>query len=805
MLEAPTLDNEIDRLRKLNEYDILDTDSEEIFDEITRTAAAICNAKISLVSLIDKDRQWFKSKHGLDVSETSRAISYCGHAIQSDEVMIVEDAEDDQRFCDNPLYLNEPHVKFYAGAPLITPEGYRIGTLCVIDSERKSLQNHQVLALKSLSKQVVSYLELKISNTKLSNLKHTFDTQNSKFKQILTNLLEGLIVYNNNGQVITYNPAALKILGISEAQLMGHDCIASRWQSTYEDGTPFAGEQHPALLAYKSKTTLKNLIMRVTDETGVTRWISINSSPMQTNDGINSITTFTDVTESRKLQEETTFILNSMQVGTWKLDLLKDELHWDESNYQIFKSNKEDFSGARQAWVSRLHPNSKEKTMKEFNDAIAGKQDFNTTFAIITPDGSQRFIGGKGEVFRDQAGVPVRMVGINWDKTKEHLASLELEQQKKVAQHHTKLASIGELAAGVGHEINNPLAIAKGFLFSLNKKLAGNDETIVNTFSKINNALDRIAKIVKGLRTFSRIDDSEFVHFDVIETLEESISLIEDMCKSEGITLISNTMSTQIGINGNKGKLQQIFINLISNAKDALKTTDNKTIFISTELKLDKLKIIFKDTGCGIPNNIIDNIFDPFFTTKDVNEGTGIGLSLVYNFLNEIGGSISVTSEESKGTEFIVELSVTDFKQTSKLTSQGEVMNESQINCSVIVADDEEGIRDILEMSLGDMGIKVTTAENGKQALDLYLDDPDKYDMIISDIQMPEMDGLSLVKAIRGNTAIKQPKFIFITGGINIDFEDSDNDLVKLIDAHFFKPFDHDEIFATLKRLAEWR
>jgi signal transduction histidine kinase len=128
--------------------------------------------------------------------------------------------------------------------------------------------------------------------------------------------------------------------------------------------------------------------------------------------------------------------------------------------------------------------------MREFYDAIAGKQDFNTTFEITTPDGSQRFIGGKGEVFRDQNGVPIRMVGINWDKTKEHLASVELEQQKKVAQHHTKLASIGELAAGVGHEINNPLAIAKGFLFSLQKKLAGNDESIINTFTKVNNALD---------------------------------------------------------------------------------------------------------------------------------------------------------------------------------------------------------------------------------------------------------------------------------------------------------------------------
>jgi CheY-like chemotaxis protein len=117
------------------------------------------------------------------------------------------------------------------------------------------------------------------------------------------------------------------------------------------------------------------------------------------------------------------------------------------------------------------------------------------------------------------------------------------------------------------------------------------------------------------------------------------------------------------------------------------------------------------------------------------------------------------------------------------------------------LADDEEGIRDVLAMIIEEMGIKVTKAENGQQALDLYMNAPEAFDMIISDIQMPEMDGITLVKTIRKNQQLKQPKFIFITGGVNIDFDSSDNELNHLIDGHFFKPFDQDKVFETLKAL----
>jgi len=160
------LDEEL-RLEDLYKYDLLDSHSEESFDELTELARDLTNSSIALISIIDKDRQWFKSKQGLDAPETPRDISYCGHAIMDDELFIIENSALDERFCDNPLFTGPPHVTFYAGAPLIMSSGFRIGTLCVIDSKPKVLDEFQKKALRSLAKSVVRLIELNFNNQKL--------------------------------------------------------------------------------------------------------------------------------------------------------------------------------------------------------------------------------------------------------------------------------------------------------------------------------------------------------------------------------------------------------------------------------------------------------------------------------------------------------------------------------------------------------------------------------------------------------------------------------------------------------------
>ena len=162
MIEPKLHEKENERIKNLKSYSILDTLPEDDYDNLTAIAAQICDTPISLVSLIDSDRQWFKSHHGTDTAETPREYAFCGHAInQPDEILLVQDSRKDKRFHDNPLVINDPHVIFYAGIPLISDQNLPLGTLCVIDHKPRNLNQNQLDSLKALSKQLMNLFELR--------------------------------------------------------------------------------------------------------------------------------------------------------------------------------------------------------------------------------------------------------------------------------------------------------------------------------------------------------------------------------------------------------------------------------------------------------------------------------------------------------------------------------------------------------------------------------------------------------------------------------------------------------------------
>ena len=196
--------DEAARLQALQRYRILDTEPERSFDDLTLLASHICGTPIALISLIDADRQWFKSRVGLTVSETSRSIAICTHAIQQQDVFIVPNALDDERFRDNPLVTGDAHLRFYAGAPLVTPDGHALGTLCVIDQVARTLTRDQVAALEALRRQTVAQLELRKNIMDLGRALAERDRAESARTTLIDELRAALDNVNRLGGLIPY-------------------------------------------------------------------------------------------------------------------------------------------------------------------------------------------------------------------------------------------------------------------------------------------------------------------------------------------------------------------------------------------------------------------------------------------------------------------------------------------------------------------------------------------------------------------------------------------------------------------------
>ncbi len=216
--------NEQERLAALRTYAILDTAPEAAFDDLTKVASYICDTPISVISLIDRDRQWFKSEVGLGVRETPRDQAFCAHAILQEGVFVVPDASEDTRFAGNPLVKADPNIRFYAGAPLVTPDGYALGTLCVIDRVPRTLTAEQMEALRALSRQAVAQLEMRrnlaelhVAYTRL----HEADALKGEFVSMVSHELRSPLTSIRGGLQLVLSETGATLDADARALLLG--------------------------------------------------------------------------------------------------------------------------------------------------------------------------------------------------------------------------------------------------------------------------------------------------------------------------------------------------------------------------------------------------------------------------------------------------------------------------------------------------------------------------------------------------------------------------------------------------------
>ena len=279
--------NESIRQHALDQYEVLDTPAEAAFDELAELAAALFDAPIALVSLIDRDRQWFKSRIGVALSQTPRSVSMCDIAIRSDSVMVVEDTLADARFATNPMVTGEPHVRFYAGAPLTTPEGLRVGTLCVIDDKPRHCSDPQRSALGVLARQVVAQLELRKQNRALR-------AEQALMARIIASSPIGIALGDPKGRCLVANAAIARHLEVPLEDLLA-GMLERVDRLTREDG-------HPETPTGTDQPSAARIVRRGAGG-GTDRWLDVNVMDFPTDCGQRRLFMTRDLTDSRRSEQ----------------------------------------------------------------------------------------------------------------------------------------------------------------------------------------------------------------------------------------------------------------------------------------------------------------------------------------------------------------------------------------------------------------------------------------------------------------------------------------------------------------------
>ena len=293
-MRAQLPENESERLRALEQCGILDTLPEEDFDGIVSLAAQICGVPIAAISLIDRDRQWFKAILGIPVSETARDVAFCAHTILQPDLLVVPDAQADPRFADNPLVTGDPNIRFYAGAPLITTEGHALGSLCVIDRAHRVLTKEQQAALRVLARQVCAQLELRrrveehkqqVEEQKLLLAERTraqdqLQEYAERFEAAIGAMQDGLVVRDAGGGITVCNAAAERILGMTAEQMAGRTSLDPGFRTIREDGSDLPAEEHPSLHSLRTGETMRGVVLGVHRPDGDLAWVSVNTAPL---------------------------------------------------------------------------------------------------------------------------------------------------------------------------------------------------------------------------------------------------------------------------------------------------------------------------------------------------------------------------------------------------------------------------------------------------------------------------------------------------------------------------------------------
>lgn len=753
----PIPHDEPERLAALHRLNVLDTPPEDELDVITRLAADRFDTAIALVSLVDADRQWFKARYGLTADETCRRDSFCGHTICDDGVMVVTDAAADPRFARNPLVTGDPNIRFYAGAPLVLADGYRVGTLCVIDpAPRESFSAREAEVLQLMARQVVALLEGRQAR------------QERRIAQLIAETTtDAFVCADADSRIILWNRAAEAMFGWTVAEALGQslDLIIPH---VHRQG------HHAGVARLRAKGPVK-LVGRTVEVPALCK--AGHEFPVEL-----SLAMWPDDTDG---EAPAGFAAIIRDISARKLAEAEREATEARLARQVAAIEASDDG------IALTDPQGVFIFMNRAHAAMFGYPDPSALIGrpwsvLYAPDEAQRINEEAMPVLFEQGQWRGETQGRRADGTpieQEIALSLApqggimcitrdvgdrraMEREKGRLREQLMLAQrqevVGQLASGIAHDFNNLIAAISGTAELLRHI---EDNRVRHHALRIQSAATTAAGLTEKLLTLGRrvphprLVDLRRTIWDVRDlvapSLTDPLHRIElELPPSPLMALTDDT------------ELNQVVLNLVLNARDALRPGGTARIKLEV-LKADGYQptgklvlgtlpqvpaalIRVSDTGIGIRPEELEQVFEPFFTHKG-EAGTGLGLAVVAGIIASNNGALAIQSWPDCGTVFEIWWPLEPGTAPGP-AHDGEAIarpGPGLLGKAILVIDDNPAVVDTVTAMLEQVGAEVGPCLDPADAIAVLREDPAAWDLVITDYDMPRMNGAGLAKALR--------------------------------------------------------
>ena len=840
------------RLAALEALQVLDTPAEDGLDGLTRLAQVIFDVPIALISLVDDQRQWFKSCHGLDIRETHRDISFCGHAVADDAPFVIEDAGNDPAFVDHPLVTGPPHIRFYAGHPLRPQDAMPIGTLCLIDTRPRTFGPNEHQRLAMLAAQAEELLRLHLLRLEEAEKKTEIRHLSSLLQGVLDSSRDPIYARSTGGRYLTANRACLDKLGL--------DGVPSDPQ-TVEDYLPTpiaerlaAAEQSVIRLGEPERFVLPPLDHMVFD---------VTVSPLRDSQG--NIRGTVGVAHDITAAQRQAALLKVLHHGITDYQALMSGEHlWEflmdglrkltGSDYALIGEVIEveghsalkihaitDLSWSEESRKLMLRLRSGDMTLDNPNSLLG--RVFAHGETVMTNDLASHphrggFPSGHPNI-HNYLGVPIhdgdKVIGmyaianspqrfdkalLDWIEPFTATCALLINFYRQRAQRENIIAELAaardqaekanlaksDFLSSMSHELRTPLNAILGFAQLLaNSRKAPLNERQQRQVQQIEKSGHHLLGLINEVLDLAKIEAGRLQlslePLSIGSLVKDASDTLAGIAENAGINLTAEPPEPDVAVVADYTRTKQVLLNLMSNAIKYNREAGCVKLYVT---QIDsRVRVTVSDTGLGIPDKHKAELFEPFqrlAAEHSAIEGTGIGLAITRELVEHMQGTIGVESTPGEGSDFWFELplAVNGEAKANVASPDSRATDTLLTSHRLLYIEDNPTNQRLMEDIIEDLeGFSLQVVPSAEVGLELIRHSPP--DLVLMDLHLPGMDGYQALDTLRRSHAYADLPVVALSA--NAMAHDQQRGLKAGFDAYLTKPLELGTFSETLARL----